>query len=307
VKKQVWQRLGRIFGADQRNRFFASHASYPTPLVVGAGVVRVFFSPRDDQNRSSIAYLDLGLDGDRFEVLRVPDMPLLEPGPRGAFDDCGASVSCVIADNAQLCVYYLGWTLLKSVPFQSFIGLATGEVAGAKLVRQGRVPILDRSEVDPWTLGYPWVLRDDTRWRMWYGSHIERGPEDFEVRHTIKDATSPDGRSWQRSGRIVIPLDMPREFGVSRPSVLQDSDRYRMWYARRQWSHYSLGYAESPDGLQWMRQDEAVTFTGPLQSWEAGGSTYPAVFDCGGNRYLLYNGTDYGRTGFGLARLMDDP
>jgi hypothetical protein len=30
---------------------------------------------------------------------------------------------------------------------------------------------------------------------------------------------------------------------------------------------------------------------------------YPAVFDAGGRRYMLYNGNGYGRSGMGLAVL----
>ena len=30
---------------------------------------------------------------------------------------------------------------------------------------------------------------------------------------------------------------------------------------------------------------------------------YPFIFDHGGERYMLYNGNDYGKTGFGIAQL----
>ncbi|MBB5866436.1 hypothetical protein [Xanthomonas sp. 3058] len=33
---------------------------------------------------------------------------------------------------------------------------------------------------------------------------------------------------------------------------------------------------------------------------------YPFVFDHAGQRYMLYNGNDYGRSGFGLAVLEGD-
>jgi hypothetical protein len=33
---------------------------------------------------------------------------------------------------------------------------------------------------------------------------------------------------------------------------------------------------------------------------------YPEIFDSKGNRYLLYNGDGYGRTGFGMA-ILDHP
>ena len=42
---------------------------------------------------------------------------------------------------------------------------------------------------------------------------------------------------------------------------------------------------------------------GAVGDWESDSITYPAVFDHGGQRYMLYNGNGYGRTGFGIAIL----
>jgi hypothetical protein len=302
MKRQIWRRLGRVFCADGRSPFLGTHASYPTPLVQEDGTVRVFFSPRDGQNRSTIFFLDLAIDGDRFEVLRIADGPLLEPGPRGSFDDSGVTVSCVIADGDRRLVYYLGWSLAVTVPFRNFIGLAIGHGGEGLLRRLSPVPILDRSEIDPYTLGYPWVLRDGEGWRMWYGSHLEWGEKGLEMRHVIKEAASANGMSWRRSGRVAIALGGAPEFAVSRPCVMRDPDLFRMWYARRH-PDYSIGYAESEDGHRWIRQDAAFALSGPTDDWDSDSATYPAVFDLRGTRYILYNGNGYGRSGFGLACL----
>jgi hypothetical protein len=302
MKRQVWRRLGRVFCADGRSSFLETHASYPTPLVQVDGTVRIFFSPRDRQNRSTIFFLDLAIDGDRFEVLRIADWPLLLPGPRGAFDDSGVTVSCVIADGDRTLVYYLGWSLAVTVPFRNFIGLAIGHREEGVLRRFSPVPILERSEIDPYTLGYPWVLRDGEDWRMWYGSHLNWGETGPEMRHVIKEANSADGVSWHRSGRVAIALGGAPEFAVSRPCCIRDPDRFRMWYARRH-PHYSIGYAESEDGHRWIRQDAAFALLGPAGDWDCHSATYPAVFDLRGTRYILYNGNGYGRSGFGLACL----
>jgi hypothetical protein len=32
---------------------------------------------------------------------------------------------------------------------------------------------------------------------------------------------------------------------------------------------------------------------------------YPNAFECDGSVYLIYNGNDFGRDGFGIARLED--
>ena len=37
--------------------------------------------------------------------------------------------------------------------------------------------------------------------------------------------------------------------------------------------------------------------------WDSEMICYPYVFDHGRNRYMLYNGNGYGKTGFGLAVL----
>ena len=37
--------------------------------------------------------------------------------------------------------------------------------------------------------------------------------------------------------------------------------------------------------------------------WDSEMICYPFVFDHKGERYMLYNGNDYGKTGFGLAIL----
>jgi hypothetical protein len=40
----------------------------------------------------------------------------------------------------------------------------------------------------------------------------------------------------------------------------------------------------------------------PGQDWDSEMVTYPVVADVAGERFMLYNGNGYGRTGIGLAR-----
>jgi hypothetical protein len=302
VERQIWRRLGHVFAADGRADWMVSHASYPTPLVLDASTVRVFFSPRDAQNRSSIAWLDLRIENGRHAVLQVAAEPLLRPGVRGAFDDSGVSVSCVLAEGGSLSVYYLGWSIGVTVPFRNFIGLAQGSLDAVE--RVSLAPVLDRSAEDPFTLGYPWVVRDGGAFRMWHGSHLEWGPQWLEMRHALKSARSADGRVWRRDGRIALAPLGGEEFALSRPCVLRKDGLWHMWYSRR-FPEYRLGYARSPDGETWQRCDDSLQFAGPAAAWEAAASCYAAVFDLGGRRYMLYNGNGYGRTGFGLAVLEE--
>ncbi|ABS64921.1 conserved hypothetical protein [Parvibaculum lavamentivorans DS-1] len=307
-KKQVWRRLGRVIAPEASAPWWQSHASYPTALVRSDGLIDVYFSVRDATSRSSLASVTLSLDGEGFQRESAPKGPLLGPGMRGAFDADGVSVGCVIEKDNELIAYYLGWSVGVSVPFSNFIGIATAPRTGDAVFRRREiVPVIGRSAVDPFTLGYPWVMRSGSEYRMWYGSHLAWGEVGLEMKHVIKEAKSSDGFSWSAIGKVAIPLkgaEDPQEFAVSRPSVVAEADGiWSMWYARRR-PGYELGFAISDDeGATWQRQDERIAWTGSPDDWDDREQTYPCVFDHHGRRYMLYNGNGYGRTGFGLAVL----
>jgi hypothetical protein len=302
--RQRWRALGHVHVATGEAPGHMTHASYPTPLPLPDGTLRVFFSPRDAEGRSTVFSLDLALREDGFERLGPPVGPWLEPGPRGAFDDAGTSIGWVgWRDDGGLDCWYLGWSLGVSVPFRNFIGRATAAPGAARMQRASPVPLLDRSVEDPFTLGYPWVMRRDGELCIWYGTHRSWGAEWMAMDHVIRRAVSLDeGRHWQRDVAPALMPDGGAEWALSRPSVLVDAAGWHMWYCRR-FETYRLGYAFSVDGVRWERRDDAIGFVTPDAAWELGSRTYPAVFDHAGRRWMLYNGEGYGRSGFGLAVL----
>jgi hypothetical protein len=304
--QQRWRRLGRVIGPqDLRGGWSASHASCPIAMPLGDNEVRVFFSSRDARNRSHLGSVDLALRDDVVERASSVRGPLLSPGPRGAFDADGVSVGSLVREEDRLLAFYVGWSVGVSAPFANFIGMAVGNLEGTRFDKPFLAPIVGRSEVNPFSLGYPWVLKVGGRWRMWFGSHLAWGPKGVEMTHVIKTADSEDGITWLPSPRIAVDLygaRDPAEFAITRPVVRPGPDGYAMWYGRR-YAEYRLGYATSDDGDTWIRRDEDLVLLGSPGDWEASEATYPYVFDHGVRRYLLYNGDGYGRTGFGLAIL----
>jgi hypothetical protein len=200
-------------------------------------------------------------------------------------------------------MYYLGWNLCVTVPWRNSIGLAVSNNNGEHFERASVAPLVDRSEVDPYSISYPWVLHDAGEWRMWYGSILRWGANpqsEFVV--MIKHATSPDGRVWKRDGKVVVQPKSDDEYAFARPCVVRDGDMYRMWYSYRG-KAFRIGYAESRDGISWVRRDAEVGIEPSPGDWDGESIEYPSIFDHRGNRYMLYNGNGYGRTGFGLAIL----
>jgi hypothetical protein len=295
-----WRKLGMIFCPDGSSPWMRSHAALPLPVRLEGDAHRIFFSARDEKQRSHVGYVDVNLR-DPSRVLAVSAAPLLAPGEAGAFDDSGVSLGSLVDDGTRLRLYYMGWNLGVRAPWRNSIGLAEAQPGRDGFRRYSAGPVMDRSPEDPYTLSYPWVMRESSGlWRMWYGSHLSWGSGAADMTHAVKHAVSDDGIAWRRNGKVVIGPDNAGTQAIARPCVIRDGDVYRMWYAYRG-DAYRIGYAESGDGLSWTRKDgEAGIATAP-SGWDSEMLCYPCVFDHAGNRYMLYNGNGYGVTGFGLA------
>jgi hypothetical protein len=139
---------------------------------------------------------------------------------------------------------------------------------------------------------------------MWYYSAVGWEMSDGRPKHFyhIRYAESDDGVRWRRDGRVAIDFKSPDEYAIARPSVLWHEGRYRMWYSYRG-PAYRIGYAESPDGYEWTRLDHLAGIDVSPDGWDSEMIEYPHVFDHDGSLYMLYNGNEYGKTGYGLAVL----
>ena len=276
-----------------------THAATPTAEILDGTYVRVYFTTRDSANRSHIGCLELDLR-EPSKILRLSEEPLLAPGARGAPDQDGAAMGCVVVESGVRRLYYVRWRLDEAVPWRNTIGVAVSRGDSLDFDKQPD-PVVRLDDRDPHSVSYPWVLRAGAQWHMWYGSNLAWGRTTDSMQHVVKHASSADGIAWLRDGRAVMAL-ASGEIAHARPCVVLDGDRFRMWYSIRA-PGYRMGYAESRDGLSWTRSDEAAGLSPSLGQWDGCEVEYPCVFDAGGHRYMLYNGDDYGRTGFGLAVL----
>ena len=295
-----WRKLGRVFCGDGQFPWMASHAQTPFAEQIEGDLYCIYFTSRDAQNRSHIGWLELDITRpDR--ILRLGETPLVAPGAPGSFDDVGTMMSCVVRHGQTRYVYYIGWSLRKSVPYHLAIGLASGPCdTSTPSLKKLPGPVMERSPVDPLFCTSPSVLVEKERWRMWYvsgiGWPIVRGR--VTPSYNIRYAESVDGVDWRRTGLVALEL-LGEEVGFSRPCVVADGTAYVMWYSvRGQDSLYRLGCARSDDGLAWTRDDGKAGLDVSVDGWDSEMIAYPHVFDHGSDRYMLYCGNGYGRTGF---------
>jgi hypothetical protein len=301
-----WRKLGRIFKTAGQEPWMQSHASMPFAEALGGNILRIWFTPRDAQNRSHLAWLEVDIAAPQ-DVKQLALRPTLAPGPEGAFDDNGAMGSWLVRHGGERRHYYIGWTQSGADPFHVAIGLATASDDGTDFSRRGPGPVLDRSAADPVMVSTPCVLQERGRWRMWYLSVIgwpdKTQPPHYDLRHAV----SRDGLSWTPDPTPCIAVSHPGECAIARPSVIRDKDRWRMWYSYRGMDFpYRIGYAESHDGVSWVRRDEMAGIATSDSGWDDAMIAYPFVFDHAGGRYMLYAGNGYGREGMGLAILEQD-
>lgn len=296
-----WKKLGLIIRPDRNSDWMASHAMVPVAEWRYDNVYRVYFSGRDGLNRSLIGYAEIDL-ANPSEIIRFSKNPVLGLGELGCFDDNGVTPSWVVNYDGQKYLYYIGWNKGSTVRMALVAGLAVSDDGGESFRRVFRVPILDRTNEEPYTLNTgPCVMIEGGIWRMWYVSGVQWINPDLP-RYNIKYAESQDGLQWTRTGIVCIDFASPDENALARPCVLKDNGIYKMWYSYKG-ANYLIGYAESENGIHWIRKDTEVGIDVSPSGWDSEMIEYAYVFNHQDETYMLYNGNNYGYDGVGLAIL----
>ena len=294
-----WNKLG-LFIEPQRDKWWSlTHAMIPTPEALGDGIFRIYYSGRNANNQSHIAWADVDLN-EPFRVIGYSDGPVLSPGQLGCFDDNGVTPSCLIdLPNGELGLYYIGWNPGSTVRMHLFGGLAISRDQGKTFERWSRAPILERDRTDPYLNTAPWVVCDDDGFRIFYVSGHEWLHKDLP-RYNIKTGTSKDGKNWVREGYVCLDFRDETEHALARPYVVKEDGLWRMWFSYKS-ADYRIGYAESRDGIVWERLDHLAGIDVSPSGFDSEMIEYAAVVKHGGRRFMFYNGNNYGLEGIGLA------
>jgi hypothetical protein len=186
-------------------------------------------------------------------------------------------------------------------------GLAISDDGGNTFHRHSRAPILKLTDQEPYSiLTAPFVLREKSIWKMWYVS-CEGWLHADLPRYNIKLATSKNGLDWTQDGTICLDFKNENETALARPCVVKEHGIYRMWLSYKTRSKgYRMGYAESSDGIVWERLDDEVGIDVSETGWDSEMIEYPYVFSYKKQKYMFYNGNEYGKLGAGLAILDQD-
>lgn len=289
-------------------------AQAPSVLVFD-DIVRVYFSTRppseNGQYISYMAYVDLNRKN-LFEIVDVAKEPVLPLGKPGTFDEFGTNPTSVIRVGNDIRVYYCGWTRCISVPYNAAIGVAVSDDGGLTFKKAGSGPVLPYSVDEPFVIGSPKIRYYNGTWHLWYGAgkkwvHDESKPEPV---YTLRLATSADGFEWEKYGKEIMPCRLEENECQASPDVFYSGKKYHMFFSYRynlgfknRGKGYRMGYAYSHDGRTWVRDDTLAGIAVSDEGWDSESISYPHVFELDGGVYMLYQGNEIGRYGFGIAKL----
>ncbi len=314
-----WNKLGQIFNpADwELGSEIAGYAQGPQALVFD-DFVRIYFSARkvspNGKFISCIRFIDI--DKNFKKIINIHKQDVLPDASLGTFDEHGIFPMNILRVNDSIYAYTSGWSRRTSVSIDMAIGLAISTDDGLSFQRKGAGPVLTASLNEPFLVGDPFVQFIENRYHMWYifGTEWKRFSTTSEPDRIYKigHATSHNGVDWvKEDGRKIIADRLGEDECQALPTVIKIGNRYHMFFCYRyafdfrenSSRGYRIGHAWSDDLSNWSRQDDSPAIDFSETGWDSKMMCYPHVFECDSKIYLLYNGNEFGKYGFGIAQL----
>jgi sucrose-6-phosphate hydrolase SacC (GH32 family) len=316
-----WQKLGQIFEFDSSPFAgrYESHAQSPQALVLDDRV-RIYFSTRtiDAPGKflSHVQYVDYDLD--LKKIISHSDHEVIPLGKLGCFDEHGIFPLSPVKVDDKVYAYTNGISRRVSVAVETGIGFATSSDDGKTFQKLGDGPLLSATTYEPFLVGDAFVRFFGDKFHMFYlfgkkwSEETKEHPSErvYKIGHAISD----DGVDWQKTGKPVVADKLDENECQALPTVIRIGERYHMYFCYRpmigfrsgKGKGYRLGYAYSDDLITWTRDDDSAGIDLSDDGWDSDMQCYPNIFECQNSIYLLYNGNNFGRSGFGIAKLISE-
>ncbi len=275
--------------------------SVSDPAVVKVGTTyRMWYAGTAEDGDGPAIFEATSSDGSSWTRARS-GQPVLE-GTSGAFDEHGVSAPHVVYDPADTAAPYRMWYAGQGAVYGA-IGYATSidGITWTKRDDAGTPALTDpvlmhgqAGSADSFSAGDPTVLKDGATWKLWYTG-------DDSSKKRIAYATSADGVTWTKGGKVIAPEDPGANanysFGAFAPSVFKTGPaNYRMLLTGRKLVSGSTFQtkvmdASSSDGITWTAPSPSVNPAGNSSKFDYSNLDAPHVLHdpgAGSASYKLY-------------------
>jgi predicted GH43/DUF377 family glycosyl hydrolase len=274
----------------------------PGTVINDGGTYKLWYSGWDGTSgkNTKIGY---ATSPDGINWTKYAGNPVLDLGDPDEWDDINVAQPEVIKDGSIYKMWYSGGD-----GFNGRIGYATSP-DGINWTKYAGNPVLSQGSGGSWDSRYSFwcaVIKDNLTYKMWYS-----GAQTFPY-YKIGYATSPDGINWTKyAGNPVLDLGDPDEWDDDRvwfPFVLKESSTYLMWFTGSDGSNNCIGYATSPDGINWTKYaGNPVLDVGDPDEWDDEDAMLPAVTKDEGIYKMWYSGIDGSNGRIGYATSGEPP
>lgn len=321
----IWKKTGKIIDPTivELPNGCKEFAQSPQTIVFD-DFVRIYFSTRKRDEKgeylSLISFIDMDLE--MKTIINFSNKEVISLGKLGTFDEHGIfPINPFKDDNGKIYAFTCGWNRRKSVPVETSIGLVISKNQGETFERIGNGPIVSATLDEPVLVGDAFVQKYDGVYHMWYifGTKWIPSTENEPVARVYKiaHATSTDMINWDKEKGIQIIDDLLNENECQAlPTVIKIKNTYHMYFCFREATDfrnnanrgYRIGYAFSKDLKNWRRNDSLGGFfkSNEANNWDNEMQCYPHIFNIKSKVYMLYNGNEFGKHGFGVAELLSD-
>jgi hypothetical protein len=314
MKSFHWQKLGFIFSPDSSVSWMDSHSQVPRALELG-DILRVYFATREkpDANGnyvSRIGFVDLDKQNPT-RLVGVSKEPALDLGEVGSFDEFGVMPGDLKIEGDKVRLLYTGWSRGATFPYVTWIGEAYSHNSGASFVRTSNLPKLGPTDKEKILCNGPFTFKTSASETILYSSALRwiRHGGRYECLYVIMKATRTQSGHWHRNGLGCIPTLHDLEC-QNAPTIFQRDGYYHVFFCHRHALDfrnsergYKLGHAWSDDLEVWHRDDSFAVLHGAPSKWEEQMQCYPGIVETTSGTYMFYCGNNFGRSGFGVARL----
>lgn len=213
----TWRKEGRVLAPDPRTWEGDSIAANGSALFEG-GAFEYWYQAGSE----NIPSIGLARSNDA-RVWRKEPRPVLEPGPRGSWDERGVADPYVLKLSGVYYIYYLGQDRAR----RQQLGLARSQ-DGLHWTKLRSNPVLEipwpgSGKADENGLGEPAVWSaNGWYWMLYSGRNVRE-------QRSLMTAQSRDGVHWTRLGVTVGNASWDKEV-VCDPTVLDQNGSIRLWF-----------------------------------------------------------------------------
>jgi hypothetical protein len=309
MSNSLWKKQGLVFSPPN---FFSSPTSNsfaiaPTPIVFkNSQSVRVFYTTLSSSNEGFVYWVDFDINNPGV-VVNYSTQPVLNPGFSGFFDGNGVMATSVIETKLnQLYMYYVGFELLRNIPYRLLVGLAFSLDGGNSFEKYSTQPILERTISEPFFRGSPLVRHHNGKYQMWYvgGGSWLYDSQRLSPQYSLKYMESQDGISWPNDSTLILN---PSEDGyaIGRPWIDFQIHPPLLYYSERKLNilKYRIQNRILVNKNEIGNQISEYSLQAGPEKYDEDEICYAAVVDLPKYKALYYNGNNKGEFGIALATI----